>query len=156
MKNLTRFIQLSLLLVSLVFISACSMSPKYNLDFPAPALDAEISDVFPVDIEEVEGEVHQVSFGGILVQYGEIGSIYSSRSESTEEAISFFQNHLLKDFKDLPNNFSGNINGQYYATAHSDHECLFGWVNENYCFVLKASSEKNLEQLIDAFNYISQ
>ena len=137
------------------FLFSCSMSPDDNLDFVPPSENSKAEDVFPEKIDGNTGLVENPLYGGIEVNYGDAGSIYVVRLENEEEAISFFQNNLLDDFKDLPNNFSGNINGQYYANAHSKTKWIFGWVNENYVFTIEADSEEELEVLVEEFDYIS-
>jgi hypothetical protein len=140
----------------ILFVYSCGMSPDYNLAYPTPPENAQLEDVFPAEIDGEKGIVENPSYGGINMNYGDVGSIYVVRLENNEEAQSFFQNNLVDEFKDLSSNFSGNINGQFYAKAHSKTKRMFGWINKNYCFVLKASDKEGLETLVNAFKFISK
>lgn len=148
----------TLLLITpiILFVYSCGMSPDYNLAYPIPADNAPLKDIFPAEIDGEKGIIENPTYGGINMKYGDVGSIFVVKLENNEEAQSFFQNNLIPDFKNLSSNFSGNINGQFYAKAHSKAKYLFGWINKNYCFVLEASNKKDLETLVNAFKFISK
>ena len=150
-------IQRYLLIFLLSFIVfSCSMSPEYNLNFNPPANDAKPIDIFPESIGSFTAKVENPAYGGTKVFYGYNMSIYVGRLSNNAEAIAFFKKHLLNDFKSCNNNFSGNVNGQYFARGKSERKKLFGWVNQNYVFVIAGANEAELNQIVTNFKYISK
>lgn len=146
-----------LLLFLLSFlVYSCSISPEYNLNFNPPANDAKPIDIFPESIGLYNAKVENPAYGGTKVFYGKNMSIYVGRLSNKAEAIAFFKKYLLIDFKSCPNNFSGNVNGQYFARGKSENTKLFGWVNQNYVFVIGAANEAEFNQIVINFKYISK
>lgn len=144
----------SLAIMAVIF-NGCGLGHDYNLTMNPPANDASPAQIFP---EEIAGDVvvvNNLEYGGLQCMYGKDKSIIGARLSSTEEAEAYFKNNLLPDFQAQSNNFSGNINGQYYAKASGDWH-LFGWVNQNFAFVIKATSQEGLDQIVDAFQYIEK
>jgi hypothetical protein len=150
MKSLILF---NLLLI--LFLS-CNLSPGYNLNIPPPSDSSWPEDIYPAQIAGKKAESSTLDYGGTEAKYGTDKSIYVARMPTKEEAISFFKQNILPRLNGLSSNFSGTINGQFYAKAKGDSKIIFGWVNHRYIFVLKADSDKAFDELIDNFRYISR
>ncbi len=150
MKNL----KVLLLLLSTTLIS-CNLSSDYELAFNPPTDTDTAYEIFPESLDGNQMKLNKPEFGGMEGMYGDTQSIYVARLNSNEEAIAFFKEKLLPDFKAQPNNFSATVNGQFYAKAGGDSRKLFGWVNQNFAFVIKGADKMELDQIVDAFNFIA-
>ena len=144
-----------LVLICCVLMTACNLSPDYEVAVNPPPGDAQAADIFPESIGENLPKVDKPPYGGIAAMYGDKQSIYIARLSSTDEAIAFFKENLIEEFKSQSSNFSGTVNGQFYAKANGKSKQLFGWVNGNYAFVIKAGDKQGLDQIVSSFDYIT-
>ncbi|MEL6558037.1 MAG: hypothetical protein AAFQ94_07625 [Bacteroidota bacterium] len=150
MKNLS-----IILLVSLAFLVSCGLSSDYELAMNPPANTDTAYDIFPEEIDGKEMKLNKPSYGGMEGMYGDQQSIYVARLSSKEEAMAFFKTNLLPGFKEKANNFSATVNGQFYAKASGNSQQLFGWVNQNFAFVIKGADKNQLNQIVEKFDFIS-
>ncbi len=141
-------------LIATVF-TGCGLSHDYELAMNPPASDATPDQIFPEFIGEDQVVVNNLEFGGLECQYGKDKAIIGARLSSTDEAVAYFKQYLLPQFQAQNNNFSGTVNGQFYAKSGGDWK-MFGWVNGNFAFAIKATSDDGLNQIVEAFQYIDK
>ncbi len=146
----------SLIVFSVVFLSSCGLGPEYNLSFLPPDNKATPAEIFPAEISGQKAVLQRMKIGGMEARYGQDKAIFTARLKSNEEAKAFLKLKILPEFKKMPVNFSGTVNGQYYAKATGDEKKYYGWVNANFVFVIKGMSEKAFEEIVDNFRYISK
>ena len=147
------FIIAGLLLASTI---SCNLAPEYNLNFAPPSDKSWPEDIYPAKIAGISPEISTKQYGGTEAKYGSNKTIYIARFTDQKEAISFFQQNVLSEFKTLSTNFSATVNGQFYAEAHDNTKKYFAWVNHRYLFVLKGNSAADFDTLVNNFNYISK
>jgi hypothetical protein len=57
----------------------------------------------------------------------------------------------------MKNHFSGNVNGQWRANGTDEKgRRWYGWVNNNWVFLLNGSDVKYFKMAIDAFKYVEE
>jgi len=132
----------------------CSLSHDYNLSLNPPPDNVTPEALFPGIVSGDSVSVFPLNKGGLEARYGNEKSISAARLSSTKEAKAFFEQNFLPAFNEQPSHFSGNINRQFYAKAKGGSWHRFGWVNENYAFVLKAADADGLQELVNSFAYI--
>ncbi len=140
---------------TVAFLTSCGMGHDYDLSMAAPAADAQPVDIFPEAIGDDEVIGNGLENGGMECKYGEEKSITAARLGSKEEAEAYFRENLLPAYKEQSSNFSGNVNGQFYAKAGGDWQ-MFGWVNGNFAFSIKAKNDEGLAEIVEAFDYIQK
>lgn len=137
----------------LLAMASCNMGHDYNLAINPPAQTDTPAQIFPEDIGGDKAKINKLNFGGLECLYGEDKSITVARLSSEDEAVAYFKQNLLPQFKKQNNNFSGTVNGQFYAKAGGDWK-MFGWVNNNFAFSVKATDDEKLQAVIDQFKFI--
>jgi len=140
----------------ILLIISCNPAPEYNLNITPPPNNSWPEDIYPPQINNEMAVVITKDYGGTEATYGNDKSIYVARLSSTEEAISFFRKNIATEFESLSSNYMGEVDGQFYARANSNGKKYYGWVNHRYIFVLKATSDKAFNELVDNFTYISR
>jgi len=143
----------NLCIVLVLSLASCGLGPDYNLSVNPPGQNDTPEQIFPAEINGDEAKVNQLESGGLEYTYGSDKSITVARLTSEDEAIAFFKQNVLPNYQKQNNNFSGTINGQFYAKAGGNWK-MFGWVNGNFAFSIKASDQEKLDDIIDTFKYI--
>jgi len=155
-----RFLLAAVSLIILVILSGCS--PDFNTDFDPPRPEAKITDVFPNKIGEMQGVITRKSLKlpmvGFSSTYGE-GRIVLSviRTPSNAAADEYFEFAIVPNFDKMKNHFRGNVNGKWSANGTDEKgRKWYGWVNNNWVFLLSGSDTKYFKMAINAFAYVEE
>lgn len=155
-----RFLLAAVSLIILIILSGCS--PDFNTDFDSPRPEAKITDVFPDEIGEMQGVITRKNLKlpmvGFSSTYGE-GRIVVSviRTPSNAAADEYFEFAIVPNFDKMKNHFRGNVNGKWSANGTDEKgRKWYGWVNDNWVFLLNGSDTKYFKMAIDAFEYVEE
>ena len=155
-----RFLLTTLSLIMLVILSGCG--PDFNTDFDPPKPDAELTDVFPDEIGGMIGVITRKNVKSPMVgfssTYGE-GNIVISTIQTPNKAAAddYFKSAIVPNFDKMKNHFRGNVNGKWSANGTDEKgRKWYGWVNNNWVFLLNGSDIKYFKMAIDAFNFIEE
>jgi len=148
-----KFVSICLISVISIALTSCGLGHDYNLSINPPAQDEKSSDIFPTEINGDKVKVNKLEYGGVECMYGTDKSITVARLSSEDEAIAYFKQNILPSYKKQNTNFSGTVNGQFYAKAGGDWK-MFGWVNNNFAFSIKATNPEKLSEIVNSFRYI--
>ncbi|MGB5893057.1 MAG: hypothetical protein WBG58_02695 [Ignavibacteriaceae bacterium] len=155
-----RFLLAAVSLIILIILSGCS--PDFNTDFDPPRPEAKITDVFPDEIGEMQGVITRKNLKlpmvGFSSTYGE-GRIVVSviRTPSNTAAAEYFEFAIVPNFDKMKNHFRGNVNGKWSANGTDEKgRKWYGWVNDNWVFLLNGSDTKYFKMAIDAFEYVEE
>lgn len=155
-----RFLLAAVSLIILIILSGCS--PDFNTDFDSPRPEAKITDVFPDEIGEMQGVITRKNLKlpmvGFSSTYGE-GRIVVSviRTPSNAAAAEYFEFAIVPNFDKMKNHFRGNVNGKWSANGTDEKgRKWYGWVNDNWVFLLNGSDTKYFKMAIDAFEYVEE
>jgi hypothetical protein len=156
-RNLT---SLPIGLVLLLILSACG--PDFNTDFDPPPPDANYSDILPDEINGMKGEISRAKLKppleGFSSKYGN-GRIVISiiRTPRKTVADEYFEFAIVPNFDKMKNHFRGNVNGNWRASGTDDKgRKWYGWVNNNWVFLLNGSDDYHFKMAIDAFKYVEE
>jgi hypothetical protein len=155
-----RLLLASIISIILIMLSGCS--PDFNTDFDPPRPEAKITDVFPSKIGEMQGVITRKSLKlpmvGFSSTYGEGRIVVSAiRAPSNAAADEYFEFAIVPNFDKMKNNFRGNVNGKWRANGTDEKgRKWYGWVNNNWVFLLSGSDKKYFKMAIDAFAYIKE
>ncbi len=155
-KFLLAGVSLSILLI----LSGCG--PDFNTDFDPPKPDAKLTDVFPEEIGGMEGNISRANLQEPLVGFSssyDDGKIVISAIQTPNKAAAdeYFKSTIVPDIDKMKNNFRGNINGKWRASGTDDTgRKWYGWVNNNWVFLLNGSDKKYFKMAIDAFKFVEE
>ncbi|MBT8379088.1 MAG: hypothetical protein KJN64_07650 [Ignavibacteria bacterium] len=150
----------TLLVFTLLFITACG--PDYNTNFDPPPPDARLDDVFPKEISGMKSKIERMNLDrpleGFTAFYGdgEI-TIDAILAGSKSNADAHFKEVIAPRFDKMKNHFRGNINGRWTASGTDENgRRWFAWVNNSWIFLVSGSDKENLSNAIAAFKYVSK
>ena len=155
-----RFLLVTVSLIILVALNCCS--PDFNTDFDPPLPNADITDVFPDEIGGMKGIIERAKLISAVVgfssNYGEgrivISAIHTPGKTAADE---YFEFAVVPNFDKMKNHFSGNVNGKWRASGTDEKgRKWYGWVNNNWVFLLNGIDTKYFKMAIDAFNFIEE
>jgi len=145
---------------TIIFIAGCG--PDFKTDFDPPPPDGKLEDIFPATIGEMPVNLSRaklqpplMGFSGI---YGDNNVVINSiRLPDKTSADDYFKRAIVPNFDKMKNHFRGQINGRWRAsgTDESDRR-WFGWVNNNWIFLINASDKNYFKMAINAFKYIEE
>ncbi len=152
-----------LVMVSLIILIALNgCGPDFNTDFNPPTPDADITDVFPDEIGGMKGVITMKNLKspmfGFSSTYGEGRIVISAiRTPTNAGADEYFEFGIVPNFDKMKNHFRGNVNGKWRANGTDEKgRKWYGWVNNNWVFLLNGSDTKYFIMAIDAFNFIEE
>jgi hypothetical protein len=156
-------IRSSLAMASLMILIALSgCGPDFNTDFEPPKPDADITDVFPDEIGGMKGVIERANLISAVVgfssTYGEGRIVISAiQTPSKAAADEYFEFAVVPNFDKMKNHFRGSVNGTWRASGTDESgRKWYGWVNNNWVFLLNGSDTKYFKMAIDAFNFIEE
>ena len=147
-------------LMMLIVLSSCG--PDYNTDFDPPPPDAKLTDVFPEEIGGMKGIVQRADLKstalGFSSTYGEERIVINViQTKSKDAADEYFKTAFVPIFDKMKNHFRGSINGKWRASGTDETgRKWYGWVNNNWVFLINGSDDKYFKMGIDAFKYIKE
>ena len=161
-KNIMRirFLLVMVSLIILIILSGCGAD--FNTDFDPPKPNAEITDVFPGKIGGMKGVIERANLISTLVgfssTYGEGRIVLSAiHTQSKGAADEYFEFAIVPNFDKMKNHFRGNVNGKWRANGTDEKgRKWYGWVNNNWVFLLNGSDNKYFKMAIDAFKFIEE
>lgn len=147
-----------LVLVSATLFSCGGVS--YNTNHLPPDPDADVSEVFPEKIADLDGEVvrmeiEEASFMGIEAIYGD-GKINIEvvRIQETNLIKDYLEKYLYPRIDALPNHSRANVNGSWTGKGSDDKKQMYAWVNDEWVFAITADKDL-FDEVVDSFNFIS-
>ncbi|MFN8255418.1 MAG: hypothetical protein U0W24_06995 [Bacteroidales bacterium] len=143
-----------LLLIYFILVCGCNNAPDFIINLPPPPDSAWPEDIYPAEIEGVKPVTYTAEYGGTIAVYQDKGTLYVGRKKDEKEATQFFKQTILPGFEKMAISYTGSISGQFYAKSGNKDSICFGWINNRYIFVLKASDEKALQKMAAGFRYI--
>ena len=156
-------LRFSLAMVSLMILIALSgCGPDFNTDFDPPTPDADITDVFPDEIGGMKGIIERTNLKSQMVgfssTYGQGRIVISTiQTQSKAAADEYFEFAIVPNFDKMKNHFRGSVNGKWRASGTDESgRKWYGWVNNNWVFLLNGSDTKYFKMAIDAFNFIQE
>jgi len=140
---IVRFMLVKASLIILIILSGCS--PDFNTDFDPPKPEAKFTDIFPDEIGGMEGVITRKNLKlpmvGFSSTYGEGRIVISAiRTPSNAAADEYFEFAIVPNFDKMKNHFRK----------------WYGWVNNNWVFLLNGSDTKYFKIAIDAFNFVEE
>ncbi len=155
-----RFMLVKVSLIILIIFSGCGLD--FNTDFEPPKPDASLTDVFPDEIGGMKGVITRKNLKspriGFSSTYGE-GKIVISTIQTPNKAAAdeYFKSAIVPNFDIMKNHFRGNVNGKWTASGTDEKgRKWYGWVNNNWVFLLNGSDNKYLKIAIDAFKFVEE
>ena len=155
-----RFMLVKASLIILITLSGCG--PDFNTDFDPPIPDASLTDVFPDEIGGMKGVIKKKDLKSSLVgfssTYGE-GKIVISAIQTPNKtaADEYFKSAIVPNFDLMKNHFRGNVNGKWTASGTDEKgRKWYGWVNNNWVFLLNGTDTKYFKMAIDAFKFVEE
>jgi hypothetical protein len=155
-----RFVLASISLIALIILWGCG--PDFNTDFDPPKPDAKLTDVFPEEIGGMKGDISRKNLKSPLVgfssSYGNGRIVISTiQTPSKAAADEYFEFAIVPNFDKMKNHFRGNVNGRWSASGTDDKgRKWYGWVNNNWVFLLNGSDKQYFKMAIDAFKYVEE
>ena len=161
-KNIIRirFLLATIGLTILIILSGCS--PYFNTDFDPPPPDAEITDVFPDEIGGMKRVIEMANLISTVVgfssTYGEGRIVISAIHIPTKDAADeYFEHAIVPNFDKMKNHFRGSVSGRCSASGTDEKgRKWYGWVNNNWVFLLNGSDTKYFKMAIDAFKFVEE
>lgn len=161
MKNFTPKTAHSLVFVA-VLLFAVGCGGGYNTNFPPPDPNQSVEQTFPEKIGELPRTITRMNLPpqviGFEARYGN-GDIVIQlmQAKDNEEADQFFKQTIVPTFDALPTHSRGQVNGKWTASGKDkDGRIWYGWVNQNWSFVLNASNKDNFEKILGNFKFIAK
>ena len=155
-----KFLLATVSFIILTILSGCS--PDFNTDFDPPKPEVKLTDVFP---DEIGGMIRVITRSNIKLPmvgfsstYGEGRIVISTiRTPSKAAADEYFEFAIVPNFDKMKNHSRGNIKGKWRANGTDEKgRKWYGWVNNNWVFLLNGSDNKYFKMAIDAFNFIEE
>jgi hypothetical protein len=159
-KMRIRFLFATVSLINLIILSGCS--PDFNTDFEPPKPDAKLTDIFPDEIGGMKRVIARANLkspmAGFSSTYGEGRIVISTiQTPSNAAADEYFEFAIVPNFDKMKNHFRGNVNGKWSANGTDEKgRKWYGWVNNNWVFLLNGSDTKYFKMAIDAFNFVEE
>jgi len=155
-----KFLFATVNLITLIIVSGCS--PDFNTDFDPPKPEAKITDIFPDEIGEMKGVITRKNLKspmfGFSSTYGEGRIVISTiRTPSKAAADEYFEFAIVPNFDKMKNHFRGNVDGKWSANGTDESgRKWYGWVNNNWVFLLNGNDTRYFKMAIDAFKYVEE
>jgi len=155
-----RFMLVKVCLITLIILSGCS--PDFNTDFDPPKPEAKFTDIFPDEIGGMEGVITRKNLKlpmvGFSSTYGEGRIVISAiRTPSNAAADEYFEFAIVPNFDKMKNHSIGNVNGKWRANGTDGKgRKWYGWVNNNWVFLLNGTDAKFFKMAIDAFKFVEE
>jgi hypothetical protein len=155
-----RFILVKVSLIILIILSGCS--PDFNTDFDPPKPDASLTDVFPDEIGGMKGVITRKNLKSSIVGFSSIydeGRIVISSIQTPSKAVAdeYFEFAIVPNFDKMKNHFRGNDNGKWRASGTDEEgRRWYGWVNNNWVFLLNGIDNEYFKMAIDAFKFVEE
>jgi len=156
----SRFLSATVSLI--ILIALCGCGPDFNTDFDPPIPSAKLTDVFPDEIGGMKGVVERANTISAVVgfssTYGEGHIVISAiQTQNNAAANEYFERAIVPNFDKMKNHFRGSINGKWRASGTDEKgRKWYGWVNDNWVFLLNGSDKKYFKMAIDAFKFIEE
>lgn len=139
----------------ILLATATSCGKKYNTDYTPPPDGATEADIFPAEISGEKAKLSYPDYGGAEASYGQDMLIYCARLKDKDEAAGFFNKYIAPKINSMKNYISGTFNGNTYGSGSDGDKQAYGWVNENYVFMVRANNDEAMKAIIENFKYIS-
>jgi hypothetical protein len=161
MKSLKLNQLLGLILFILFAGVACGGS--YNTDFPVPnPKGANDFSMFPKEIKALKGALTQMSVQpplfGFQTSYdnGKM-NIQIVKAPNAAAADAFFKSTVVPKIDTMPSHSRAQVNGKWYAKGKEKAgRVWYGWVNQNWAFVINAADQDHFDAVVEAFGYIAK
>jgi len=148
-------------LLALIFIFSYWLSSEYNTEFPPPETKTTLAEIFMPEFQGQQKKIEKLQldpskYVGFVTSYGNKAKISLIRSRSFEMSNEYFKSKVVPVIDKFPNHSRAQVNGRWFAKGSDksgDH--WYGWVNKDVVFILQADSKQTLDELVDAFPYIS-
>jgi hypothetical protein len=143
--------------VVFVFFLITGCGSNYNTDYAPPGKKARPAEVFPTDVGGNDALIERIK-NGYQAMYGEKDVIIRIVQLANKvEADTFFSRMIVPEFDKMPSHFRGQVNGRWYAKgSDSSGMKAYGWVNNQWVFVIKAKSEVLFDETVEKLEYISK
>jgi hypothetical protein len=150
-----------------LFVIACGFSlwacsATYNTNFPPPSQEAKPEDSFPEKLGEYPRQMTQLKIAepnvGFESSYGN-GKIIIDiiHTDSNSVADDYFKNSVVPNFDAMSSHSRAQVNGQWYASGKDGNgRVWYGWVNQNWVFVVNAADQDSFDLFLKNFKYISK
>jgi|GEM_PF-1864472 len=155
-----RFLLAMVSFIILIIFPGCG--PDFNTDFEPPKPDSELTDIFPDEIGGMKGVIERANLKSSMVGFSstyEEGRIVISSIQTPSKAVAdeYFEFAIVPNFDKMKNHFGGNVNGKWTASGTDEEgRRWYGWVNNNWVFLLNGSDNKYFKMAIDAFNFVEE
>lgn len=153
---LFRFISI----VLLIFISGCG--PDFNTDFDPPPAEGKLEDIFPAKIGTMSAKITRAKLraplDGFTAVYGDNKIVINSvQLPDKAAADEYFKIAIVPNIDKMKNHFRGKINGRWRANGTDENgRKWFGWVNNNWVFLINGFDKNYFKMAIDAFKFIEE
>lgn len=143
-----------------MFITGCG--PDFNTDFDPPPAEGSIGDIFPAKIGTMPAKITRAKLKtpleGFSAVYGDNKIVISSiRLPDKSAADEYFKIAIAPNFDKMKNHFRGKINGRWRASGTEESgRKWFGWVNDNWVFLINGLDKEYFKMAIDAFKFIEE
>jgi len=155
-----RFLLATVSYIILIILSGCGAD--FNTDFDPPPPDAKLTDIFPYEINGMKGVIARANLkshiAGFSSTYGEGRIVISTiQTPSKAAADEYFEFAIVPNFDKMKNHFRGIVNGKWNANGTDEKgRKWYGWVNNNWVFLLNGSNNKYFKMAIDAFSFVEE
>ncbi|MFC2103597.1 hypothetical protein ACFLSS_04125 [Bacteroidota bacterium] len=145
-----------------IMLSLTGCGPDFNTDFDPPPPEGKLEDIFPANIGTMPAKIARAKLKppmiGFSAAYGDnnivINSILLPDKAAADE---YFKLAIVPNIDKMKNHFRGKINGRWRASGTDENgRKWFGWVNNNWVFLINASDKKYFKMAIDAFKYVEE
>jgi hypothetical protein len=149
--------------IALTFVALTFMSgSRYDTDVPPPAQNAKLNEIFLKEFQGIEPKLDKLDLDGTRylgykATYGSKATITVIKAKSVEIGNDYFKTELVPVVDSYNNHSRAKVNGRWYGKG-SDKSGVqwYGWMNNNWIFVLHTSDEQTLDTVVDLYPYISQ
>ena len=95
---------------------------------------------------------------GYSAYYGDNEIVISIiKAPTNASADEYFEFAIVPNFDKMKNHFKGIFNGKWRANGTDEKgRKWYGWVNNNWVFLLNGSDNKYFKMAIDAFNFVEE
>ncbi len=146
--------------MSLAFIlTACGGG--YNTDFPPPTGKEKLRELVPAEIGGVavaaeKLELDAAEYFGTKSSYGTGASITIVQCKTQDGLDKYVKETVVPSLESYGTRSSGKFNGVWSLKASGKNGRVHGWQNQNWLFVISASSDALFDEVVDKFAYIDK
>lgn len=148
------------LLACLFLLSSCSAT--YSTDFPPPDASQGVEVVFPEKLGDFSRQLQPMKvpnpLAGFEARYGD-GKIVIDviQVPTNAQADDYFKQTIVPNFDAMKNHSRAQVNGRWFASGtDSAGRIWYGWVNQNWVFVVNAVDQATFDLVPGNFKYLGK